>query len=285
MTAHIGHNPLSESVRQLILREMDDMCYPPRAAHAVHDVRVSGKRIRAWLRLLRDAMGADAYRRENAVVRDLGQLLCRRRDDEVLIETLEGLRRSGSPAFGEAEVERLRDRFRTDGGASEGDLPSPEVMIKVREALFDAHRRVEKLDLGHGHPEQTFRRLWKRARTAYAAARETPDTETLHEWRKQAKYLRYQLEALSDIWPKQVARWGGILKAQAQSLGYEHDLAVLAERLAESPVNAPQCDEIARLRHEMQRRVLRKARDFYRPRPKEVGRWLTRRWKRWRATT
>jgi len=284
MTAHIGRNRLSESVRQLILREMDDMCYPPRAAHVVHDVRVSSKRIRAWLRLLRDAMGAEAYRRENAVVRDLGQLLCRRRDDEVLVETLDGLKRSGSPAFGEAEVARLRDQLRGDMDAAETEIPFPEVMIRVREALFDAHRRVEKLDLGHGHPEQTFRRLWKRARTAYRAARERPDTETLHEWRKQAKYLRYQLEALSDVWPKRVVRWSGILKAQAQTLGHEHDLAVLAERLAEPPANAPQCDEIARVRHELQRRVLRKARGFYRPKPKEVGRWLTRRWKRWRLS-
>ena len=283
MKAHIGHNPLSESVRQLILREMDDMCYPPRAAHAVHDVRVSGKRIRAWLRLLRDAMGAEAYRRENAVVRDLGRLLCRRRDEEVLVETLDSLGRSGSPAFAPEAVERLKARLRADVTTDRAETPFAEVMMRVREALFDAHRRVEKLELGHGHPEQTFRRLWQRARKAYRHARRAPDTETLHEWRKQAKYLRYQLEALSDIWPKRVARWSGILKAQANILGYDHDLAVLAERLADAPAGARPCDEIARLRRELQRRVLRKARGFYRPRPQEVGRRLTRRWKRWRA--
>ncbi len=259
------------------------MCYPPRAAHAVHDVRVSGKRIRAWLRLLRDAMGAEAYRRENAVVRDLGQLLCRRRDDEVLAETLDSLGKSGSPAFAPEEVERLKTLLRADIATARAETPFPEVMIRVREALFDAHRRVEKLELAHGHPEQTFRRLWKGARTAYRHARETPDTETLHEWRKQAKYLRYQLEALGDIWPKRVARWSGILKAQAQILGYEHDLAVLAERLAEGQAGAAQCYEITRLRRELQRRVLRRARGFYRPKPEEVGRLLTRRWKRWRT--
>ena len=285
MNAHIGHNPLSESVRQLILREMDDMCYPPRAAHAVHDVRVSGKRIRAWLRLLRDAMGAEAYRRENAVVRDLGQLLCRRRDEEVLIETLDSLGKSGSPVFAADEVERLKALLRADVTIARAETPFPEVMMRVREALFNAHRRVEKLEFAHGHPERTFRCLWKRARTTYRHARETPDTETLHEWRKQAKYLRYQLEALSDIWPKRVVRWSGVLKAQAEVLGYDHDLAVLAERLAGRPATARQCDEIARLRRELQRRVLRKARGFYRPKPKEVGKSLTRHRKRRRATT
>ncbi len=279
MKAHIGHDPLSESVRQLILREMDDMCYPPRAAHAVHDVRVSGKRIRAWLRLLRDAMGPEAYRRENAVVRDLGQLLCRRRDNEVLIETLDGLARSGSPAFTAAEVERLKGVLHLDAGAVATELPFTDVMLRVREVLFDAHRRVEKLELKHGHPGRTFRRIWMCARTAYRAARARPDTDSLHEWRKQAKYLRYQLDALKDIWPKRVARWAKILKAQAETLGYEHDLAVLAERLTDGP----QRDEIARLRGELQAGVLGAARGFYRPKPKAVGRRLTRRWKRWRT--
>jgi CHAD domain-containing protein len=279
MKAHIGHNPLSESVRQLILREMDDMCYPPRAEHAVHDVRVSGKRIRAWLRLLRDAMGNEAYRRENAVVRDLGQLLRRRRDSEVLIETLDGLAASGSPAFAPDEVARLKALLHVDAEIIAAEVPFADVMIRVREVLFQAHRRIEKMALGHGHPERTFRRIWKRARDAYREACDRPDTNSLHEWRKQAKYLRYQLEALKDVWPKRVARWSKILKAQAENLGHDHDLAVLAEHLTEGPQHA----EIERLRGGLQDEVLKKARGFYRPRPKAVGRRLTRRWKRWRT--
>ncbi len=279
MKAHIGHDPLSESVRHLILREMDDMCYPPRAAHAVHDVRVSGKRIRAWLRLLRDAMGTEAYRRENAVVRDLGQLLCRRRDSEVLLETLDGLSKSGSPAFSDGEVERLKAALHLDAEAVADEAPFAEVMLRVRETLFEAHRRVEKLELGHAHPEQTFRRLWKQARDAYRQACDHPDTDRLHEWRKQAKYLRYQLDALKDIWPKRVARWSKVLKAQAEVLGYDHDLAVLDERLSDGP----QRDEIARLRRGIQNQALKAARGFYRPKPKAVGRRLMRRWKEWRA--
>jgi CHAD domain-containing protein len=277
MKAHIGHDPLSESVSQLILREMDDMCYPPRAERAVHDVRVSGKRIRAWLRLLRDAMGPHAYRKENAVVRDLGQLLCLRRDDEVVIETLDSLARSGSPAFAAKEVTRLKALMDLDAERTGAEVPFAEVMMRVREALFLAHRRVEKLELAQSHPERTFRRLWKQARTAYRAARDNPETDSLHEWRKQAKYLRYQLEALKDIWPKRVARWSKVLKAQAESLGYDHDLAVLAERLSD----AAQIEEIERLRNALQDRVLQDARAFYHPRPKGVGKQLKKRWKRW----
>ena len=272
---------MSESVRQLILREMDNMCYPPRAEHAVHDVRVSGKRIRAWLRLLRDAMGTEAYRRENAVVRDLGQLLCRRRDSEVLIETLDGLAKSGSPAFAAPEVERLKAFLHLDAEVAAAEMPFADIMTRVREALFLAHRRVEKLELGHAHPEETFRRIWKRARDAYRAACEQPDTDTLHEWRKQAKYLRYQLYAVKDIWPKRVALWSKVLKAQAETLGYEHDLAVLDEHLTDGA----QRDEITRLRGGIQAHLLRKARPFYKPKPNAVGRRLMRRWKAWREAT
>ena len=279
MKAHIGHDPLSESVRQLILREMDDMCYPPRAAHAVHDVRVSGKRIRAWLRLLRDAMGTQAYRRENAVVRELGQLLCRRRDSEVLLETLDSLARSGSPAFAAAEVERLKLFLHLDAEIVAAEVPFADIMTRVREVLFDAHRRVEKLELGHAHPERTFRRIWKKARDAYRDACDKPDTNRLHEWRKQAKYLRYQLHAVKDVWPRRVLVWSKVLKAQAETLGYDHDLAVLDERLTDGA----QRDEIARLRRGVQTQVLKMARGFYHPKPKAVGRRLTRRWKAWRG--
>jgi CHAD domain-containing protein len=279
MKAHIGHDPLSESVRQLILREMDNMCYPPRADHAVHDVRLSGKRIRAWLRLLRDAMGTGAYRRENAAIRDLGRLLRHRRDSEVLIETLDGLAKSGAKAFGATEVDRLKGLLRTDAETADAEMPFPDVMMRVREVLFQAHRRVETLDLGHGHPELTFRRIWTRARDAYNAARDKPDTNTLHEWRKQAKYLRYQLEALKDIWPRRVKRWTKRLKAQADELGHDHDLAVLAERLTAGPQHA----EISRLRQGLQTKLLRKSRGFYRPKPAAQARRLTRRWKQWRT--
>ena len=42
-------------------------------------------------------------------------------------------------------------------------------------------------------------RIYRRGRRALAAAHEKPTVEHLHEWRKQVKYLRHQLELLRPM--------------------------------------------------------------------------------------
>jgi len=275
---HIAHRPMAESVRQLILREMDDMCYPQAPDRAVHSLRVSGKRIRAWLRLLRDAMGEDAYRRENATIRDLGRLFAGRRDSHVLVKTLDGLEKDGAAHFTPSDTAPLRVVLEAEAAAIEDAVPMSDALSQVRDALFPARRRMESLRLGHAHPKTAFRRLWKKARKAYANALKTRDTEALHEWRKQAKALRYQLEVLKDIWPGRLKRWNKRLKAQGDMLGRDHDLAVLSEKLDDDARR----DVIAERRKDLQDKVFAISRIFYRPKPKTVARALDARWKRWR---
>jgi CHAD domain-containing protein len=271
---------MAESVRQLILREMDDMCYPRDPDRAVHGLRVSGKRIRAWLRLLRDAMGEDAYHRENETVRDLGRLFSGRRDSHVLVKTLDGLEKNGVAHFTPPETAPLRAVLEAEATAIEDAVPMSEALSRVRDVLFPARRRMESLRLGRAHPKTAFRRLWKKARTAHANALKTRDTEALHEWRKQAKALRYQLEALKDIWPGRLKRWTRRLKAQGDLLGQDHDLAVLSEKLDDDARR----DVIAGLRKDLQDKVFAVSRTFYRPKPKKIARALKTRWKRWRKT-
>lgn len=275
---HIAHRPLAESVRQLILREMDDMCYPRDADRAVHSLRVSGKRIRAWLRLLRDAMGEEAFRRENATVRDLGRLFSGRRDSHVLIKTLDGLEKDGVAHFAPSDTAGLRAVLEAEAAAIEDAVPLPEALSRVRDALFPARRRMEGLKLGHAHPKPAFRRLWKKARKAHANALKTRDTEALHEWRKQAKSLRYQLEALRDIWPGRVKRWSKRLKAQGDLLGRDHDLAVLSEKLDDHARRSA----VEARRKDLQDKAFSVSRTFYRPRPEKVARALDAHWKQWR---
>jgi hypothetical protein len=58
---------------------------------AVHEARKSFKRLRATVRLARDELGDDVYRRENTAFRDAGRRLVGTRDSQVLLETLEAL--------------------------------------------------------------------------------------------------------------------------------------------------------------------------------------------------
>jgi hypothetical protein len=58
---------------------------------AVHEVRNSFKRLRATVRLARDELGDDVYRRENIAFRDAGRWLAGTRDSQVVLETLDAL--------------------------------------------------------------------------------------------------------------------------------------------------------------------------------------------------
>ena len=55
---------------------------------AVHETRKSLKRMRATVRLARDELGDEAYRRENIAFRDAARRLGGARDSQVLLETL-----------------------------------------------------------------------------------------------------------------------------------------------------------------------------------------------------
>ena len=275
---HIPHRRLAESVRHLILREMDDMCYPPRPDHAVHDLRVSGKRIRAWLKILRDALGREVYRRESNTIRDLGRLFSGRRDSHVLVETFEAFEKSGADAFTSDDALAIRRRLEADVRAAELAVPLPEALSQVRDILFPARRRFETLRIKDVHPRTAFRRIWKTARKAYRHALKTRDTEALHEWRKTAKSLRYQLDALHDIWPRRIERLTKALKVQADLLGQDHDLAALEDKLDDDARRKA----IVAKRAALQAEVLDDARRVYRLKPKKLACALDKRWKRWR---
>src|SRR3954470_9303141 len=62
-------------------------------AEAIHEARKAFKRLRALVRLSRDALGDEVYRRENAAFRAAGRRLSGVRDAAVMVETLDDVRR------------------------------------------------------------------------------------------------------------------------------------------------------------------------------------------------
>ena len=75
------------AVRRIARHEIDDMLMHlragPRRHEAVHEARKSSKKLRALVRLMRDAIGEKRYRRENTTLRDAVRPLAAMRDAEV----------------------------------------------------------------------------------------------------------------------------------------------------------------------------------------------------------
>ena len=68
-------------------------------------------------------------------------------------------------------------------------------------------------------------RIHRDTRRAWKRALDDPRVETLHEWRKRAKDLRYVMELLELMWPEVIHPLAGEVERLESDLGEDHDLA------------------------------------------------------------
>jgi CHAD domain-containing protein len=69
--------------------------------------------------------------------------------------------------------------------------------------------------------------IYRKGREAYRATLTPGHPELFHEWRKRTKDLWHQTELLEPLWPQALTTLGDEFHALADTLGMEHDLAVL----------------------------------------------------------
>ena len=219
---------------------------------AVHEARKAMKRIRSLLRLVRDEVGEDIYRNENAVFRDVGRALAPPRDALVMIDTLVSvLHRHGNliapDAYGDTlallDVEHRRIRRSVfDDRQLISDL---SITLKAARTRFSGGRAVDRSDARANVRDEFaaieggLRRVYHRGRKALPEPGADPTTEELHRWRKQVKYLRYQLETLAPLWPEVVGAEAQRLSDLGEVLGRDHDLATLSTTVDGSPHLCP----------------------------------------------
>jgi CHAD domain-containing protein len=132
--------------------------------------------------------------------------------------------------------------------------------------------------------------VYRQARSAFRDAVADPSVERLHEWRKQAKYLRYQLEILRPLWPEQLEELAEEADRMTELLGDDHDLALLRQKLTDNPEEFGDEDEkevlqalIDRRRLELQQEAVELGERFFQDKPRAFARRLKGYWKAWRG--
>lgn len=213
---------------------------------AVHEARKSMKRVRSVLRLVRDVIGDDVYRPENAVLRDTARRLSGARDAAVLIGVVDDLTERFAGRLWPGAYERLREelasRHRTHEAALHTDrqLVTDVVMcLKTARARYVAWPTSSTVVDDYESVRRGIRRVYRRGQRSMRIALERPTAVTYHEWRKRVKYLRYQMEMLRELWPDLMEGLASSLARLAEDLGSEHDLAVLADIVKRSPELVP----------------------------------------------
>lgn len=284
----IARKQMSEALAHLVgsNREARDV--------AVHEARKCFKKIRAVLRLVRPEISEKRFHKENVCFRDAGRPLTEVRDAKIFVEALDKLAdeykghltvRSFACARRalNKNLRRVRKRILDEG----------DCFKVVGNAVRQARNRIKKWT---GMPmrwpvlDEALERTYRRAKNAFGAALANPTVEKLHEWRKQAKYLRYQLEILTPLWPERMEELAKEADRMGEILGDDHDLAMLRQMLVSDPErfgDQGDCDLllalIDRKRKQLEVQAQHTGQRFFQDSPRYFARLLSEYGKAWRA--
>lgn len=232
----------ASAVHELLLGQIDAATEALEGAdeedleRAVHEARKAIKRARSMLRLLRAELPAKRRRRANALLREAGRALTESREADVALATLEGVIARGRKRIRRSSgVARLRERLAQERLAARARLPSAP-RERALTKLSRARAKLSALGVGShadGLLDASLARSYSRGRRAMRAAAKKRTVASMHEWRKRAKDLRYGAEALEGLTRKERRLHALAQRADAlgETLGEEHDLALLRERV------------------------------------------------------
>jgi CHAD domain-containing protein len=258
---------------------------------AVHNARISLKKVRAILRLVRPIVGEGGFDDENTCFRDAARPLTEVRDARILIETFDKILEHFEDYISGRSFEDIRKKLEQNlRAAHKRVLDEHQAFKAAAETIKEARSRVKQWtdvpdkwsSVGRG-----LEKVYRQARTAFRDAASDPSVSRLHEWRKQAKYLRYQLEVLRPLWPERMKELAGEVDKMGDRLGDDHDLAVFRQALADMELGEDDGERealialIDRRRAELVKDVGLLGERFFREKPKELSRQLKGYWRRW----
>jgi CYTH domain-containing protein/CHAD domain-containing protein len=201
-------------------------------AEAIHGARKDLKKARAALRLVREEVGEETFKRENKALRDAGRLLSASRDAEVKLETLEALVEGGAGDVPPGPAALWHDALAADRDrivGTEGDQIETAV-----EEIDAVAARAPEWPLRHTGWKLLSPGLdtaYTEGRDAFEALPARPTFDAVHDLRKRGKDLWYQLRLLRDAWPAVLEPTAEEIHELTDLLGDHHDLAVLVEDL------------------------------------------------------
>ena len=236
----------ARGVRRILCEQIDEALEALAAKRVsdddIHVARKSIKKARATLRLIRDAIPVSAYRRENTALRDAARPLSAIRDAKILLDALDRLARLYGPAGKQSAPAAFRHALVRQRNEIQRKTPKALSARRAREALSAARRRISRSKLkSGGWPSLCpgLERVYRQGRKAMSHSRRHPSADSLHEWRKQTKYLWHQLQTLCPLSPGRVGEFADQAHKLADYLGDDHDFAVLREKVIAQPKAFP----------------------------------------------
>ena len=226
---------LAGSMRRILLGEilsarrvLEDESLP--RDRAVHEARRHMKWIRSLWFVLEPVPGANRDGRRRQVA-ETAKLLSRARDADVMAGEARKLLARADHRAREA-AQRLTERLEAEARLAHDEAPPiAAVLARLRASEADARSLPTRFEAGRLLAEALVA-CYRRGRRDWRALDDGAPTEALHDWRKRVK-RRHHLSALVPI-PTSVTTRSiqADLDDLGEVLGEEHDLFLLADRLA-----------------------------------------------------
>jgi len=260
----------------------------------VHEVRKRFKKVRAAIRLIRDEVGTQVYRKENITLRDAARPLTQIRDAKVYLESLGKIQRKLASSYNHELLIGLRLSLEMNRQTVRKQvLEEQHALEQIAKLLKEASNRIRHWSFEHKGwraLQAGLERVYAKGLESFAVASADATTEHLHEWRKQAKYLWPELQILESIHRTAIRKVADRCHQLTKLLGDDHDLAMLRKKIEEIGHTAHQgwqglLKAIDQRRQELQAAALRNGKKLYRLEPKEfIGR-IKKHWKAWQRQT
>ena len=285
-----GQLPAGEALRRLARRQLTqlarELAAAERGAHA-HPTRKRLKFLRSLMRLIRPAIGEEAFQSANGHLRNAAMQLARKRHGEAMIEAVAKLRKQTeghADVIAELEAAAHVHASAAEDAHAEG-LAAARQEIEIVRSLVGSWmlpKRDRQFFL------DGFRRCYSRGRRLLRLGLKTGDTLTLHEARKSVIHHLHHLEILEPTWPRMVKVWCEELGRLRESLGDLNDLDELEAQLANPEtafgrisVNAAVCELIAARRLRLHDRIRKRAAQLFAERPRSLARRMDALWTSW----
>jgi len=240
----------------------------------VHRARQRLKRARSALGVLKPVIGHSARDLRRSIA-TAARLLAVARDADVVAATARNLREIAT-TDDDAGLDRvIVELDRRAREAHRIDAPVEEVIARLSAIEVTLDQLTRKID-GQALFDKALAAAYRDGREAMERARSSLSTPDLHSWRKDVKTLWHLICLGGKRLPKSVRHMADDLGHLGDLLGYDHDHAVLAERLALSPEAnhslMRQLSMIAAERHALESEAFAIGRKIYKRKPKAFAR-------------
>jgi len=228
---------VSEAIRRVGCEQIEeaidhlDEC---RRAEAIHSARKNIKKARAAVRLVRSNISEDEYCRFTDLLRKSARQLAAPRDAHVKACTFSKLMKPSKGRHGSRASHDIRNQLQNSRSRKLRRFEKRNASASVQHLLSRAAKKLDKLKIGSngwGAICPGVKKAYCEGRKSYQIVRSRTSAENIHEWRKRAKDLWYQMALLRPLWPEQIEAFACELKELGQYLGDDHDLSVLAAEL------------------------------------------------------